>query len=515
MSRGDWELVLSRDAGKLREWTLTRLGVGEAELLKCQHLEHYISKIGKLVEQVRVKIDSVHGKLRMEVAGGFSAVIDPSTSTESEKLMEGVKTEVVESKFYCKKGREAISKDLSRILRHCFTIKDPATGSESDDFPQWLYIKETESGQLSASTVPLKREAREKTVSEWRKKMAATLTKSESEPYAYVALQALAEAAYARIKSIKLSSRASQISSAKRALTKDGEEVEWVNVTMICSLGLSLLRVCDTASLVERIRLRQKFLAFYGLSLGILGRFYEAHRRLNQATGLCRYLSASEGDLARVILRIRRAEVHLAEAHFLRRSEKFKSKEVQARRVAAKIDDAVVSLEAAEHLLQGLSHSSLWWGRFYSLRLRAIALSGTLVTLSENRDSKTDSRKWILSLAFRRRHDYIANVRDIFSKGILLCYGDFYRLLRTVDYTLSALSSVRLILGKEVADETLLSTLRKENPRIYGEIKDAWLELKVEESSQRGNKTEEQWCADFNTYLRELDDYWSLKSLVD
>ncbi|MCG8599079.1 MAG: hypothetical protein MI807_02955 [Verrucomicrobiales bacterium] len=173
----------------------------------------------------------------------------------------------------------------------------------------------------------------------------------------------------------------------------------------------------------------------------------------------------------------------------------------QSRRIAAKIDDAVVSLEAAEFLMQGRIQSSLWWGRIYSLRLRAIAASELL-----NRLSGEKSPNRVVSFALRRRHDYLASIRELFSKAKLLCHGDTYRLLRTIDYSMRAIKAMMGVLGVELegeGDGKYLKTLNKERERLFDHIGESWLHLR------RIQKTEgENWCDEIANYINDLEGAW-------
>jgi hypothetical protein len=277
----------------------------------------------------------------------------------------------------------------------------------------------------------------------------------------------------------------------------------WVAVTMVCSLGLSLLRVCHSVGIGERVLLRQKLLAFYALALGFLGRFHEAHRRLNLATAICRYLPEDRADLARIILRIRRAEIHLLEAEKLARSATLELQD--AHLAAAKVDDAVVSLEAAEFLLQGRSQSSLWWGRFFSLKLRALSLSPKLV------GDESGEQDRVVSLAMRRRYDYYGAIREIFGKAELLCEGDTYRLLRTVDYTMGAVRGVQSVFGNGAKEgRKIIADLKGQNASLYDNLVSAWGRLQLLHATQEIEKSpEKKWCDKIIEYYNTIkEDYF-------
>ncbi len=480
MGHGNWDPE-NRNSPANKEWISNLLGSPDDD---AENLELYSETVEQLISRTLIASKSLAGRLNMEVSPGFNAILRPSISTESSLLPEGLSTKLLHRPDFCSEdGKDKPIEDIRAILEDCLG---------KSVVPNWVF----DTGEIDEE-----RSGREHQVAQARYQIAPKVM--EDSAYGYIAIQAFAELAYVRIKSNKLASRAEQIKRPGAMLLTPREGLPWVSVTMICSLGIALLRVCHTATMTERMIFKQKFLAFYGLSLGFLGRFHEAHRRINQATALTHHLPKSRASRASIILRIRRAEIHLAEATHLALINRENLEALdQSRRITAKIDDAVVSLEAAEHLLQGRSHSSLWWGRFYSLRLRAIALSG------EVRNILAGESNQLLSLAFRRRHDYLASIRDIFSRAELLCHNDDYRLIRTIDYTLNAVRAVLLMLGRNPESEKkgiYLTTLNSQNPRLYKEILSSWHRL----STQATTKPR-AWRPEMETYYMHLNNHWGL-----
>jgi hypothetical protein len=92
----------------------------------------------------------------------------------------------------------------------------------------------------------------------------------------------------------------------------------WVQACGLCWLTLDLCDELPAALLASETNLRIVACTLYGLALGRLGRFYEGHRRLNEAHA---WLSKSEGTiepLDAALIKLRRAEVHIFEALRLR-----------------------------------------------------------------------------------------------------------------------------------------------------------------------------------------------------
>jgi hypothetical protein len=167
--------------------------------------------------------------------------------------------------------------------------------------------------------------------------------------------------------------------------------------------------------------------SLYGLALSYLNRFSEAHRRLNEAHALIpRGRSGLRShDLA--CLHLRRAEVHLNQAE----REWPKENRTWAK-FFAHVDDGWVSLERAEAALSGSSHSSLWWGQLYSLKLRTYSLFDR-VTQAE----PPTLRHWELAvrtMPFRRRIQYDESVRQIVKRALLTFNDNCYRRLRVCWY---------------------------------------------------------------------------------
>ena len=111
-----------------------------------------------------------------------------------------------------------------------------------------------------------------------------------------------------------------------------------------------------------------------GLLLGMLGRFKEADRRLNEANAyLSRSFPAAAG-IAWALVDIRRAQLRLLEAETLIQHEADEAKSAAGTRAEALVRDAKDILNRACRRLQGKGQNIWWWTEIYYLLLRAAAL---------------------------------------------------------------------------------------------------------------------------------------------
>lgn len=268
----------------------------------------------------------------------------------------------------------------------------------------------------------------------------------------------------------------------------------WVQVCGLCWLTHNLCDELPTALLAREANLRIAACTFYGLALGRLGRFYEAHRWLNEAHA---WLSKSEERSEppdEALIKLRRAEVHIFEALRLRcilvRLQKDLAEQAKQKRkkqpvvtrdwrlifpevtehdalvlnqwqnmylgeenqeVAstqgaldqflqihiAKLDDAWLTLESAERVLSGKSHSSLWWGHLHQFRLRVYATHWT--------PPKDWPQELPIALAFRKRRDHLAAVRKTYQAGWVASRADPYHAIRLADYGLQAVARLTVL----------------------------------------------------------------------
>ena len=110
--------------------------------------------------------------------------------------------------------------------------------------------------------------------------------------------------------------------STKRFPTPEGDDEKdvrklWAHGCAMCRLVIDLAAHLHPRNLQAEVRLRVKLSALYGLALGRLDRYFEAHRRLNEASALLSKSDVFRDNPPLPILEIRRAEVHVLEAHLL------------------------------------------------------------------------------------------------------------------------------------------------------------------------------------------------------
>jgi hypothetical protein len=84
---------------------------------------------------------------------------------------------------------------------------------------------------------------------------------------------------------------------------------------MLSRIILTACSFCPPVLFEFEMSQRVEVLGHHGLALAHLGRFFEAHRRLNEAAALRSKLERKTDIIDLAILRLRRAEVHLLEAN--------------------------------------------------------------------------------------------------------------------------------------------------------------------------------------------------------
>jgi hypothetical protein len=312
---------------------------------------------------------------------------------------------------------------------------------------------------------------------DWRDKTVANYDPERL----FILAQVTRELAYQVI--LRAKRRHHNLGSDNQLLLEPKLAMLWVQACGLCWLTLDLCDELPSALLASESGLRIVACSLYGLALGRLGRFYEAHRRLNEAHA---WLSKSGGmsdppDAA--VIKLRRAEVHIFEALRIRciltRLDARLSSEMEEWRQSfsevridgvdeeddilaqwqkmyftvphktpisvdkalkrfcaihvAKLDDAWLALESAERVLSGKSHSSLWWGHLHQLRLRVYATHWI---------PKKCKVELPIALAFRKRRDYGAAVRKTYHAGLVASRADSYHAIRLADYGLQAVTQL-------------------------------------------------------------------------
>ena len=220
----------------------------------------------------------------------------------------------------------------------------------------------------------------------------------------------------------------------------------WLAVCASCLAASQYADELDVSLLPVQLEEQIRSLTMYGLALGRLRRFSEAHRRLDEALALISKSTSSRKVEEQAIARLRRSEIYLLqgqeaaspiEPEFWRQSPEPTTMEIRerfttrSRAVQSYYDNAWNELEEAAALLSGDSRSGLWWGRLYALKLRVIAES----EINKAADEVSPYRRYSFHpLCERSREDYRAKVRGIFDKALLIARGDAARTCRVICY---------------------------------------------------------------------------------
>jgi hypothetical protein len=305
----------------------------------------------------------------------------------------------------------------------------------------------------------------------------------------------------------------------------------WIQVTTICRCIIDACRMVPPEFLHFEMMQRVRAFSTYALAHGRLARFAEAHRRLNEAHALLSKIAHGSQIVEPAMIDLRRAEVHLHEAIFLKNlrkrmiegpasrvlekdnleaiacgivcdvlqepindignlpeapgeqlaqqwlslyhlnmsndcvaSERLGDDAEKKRKLACKrmdkdnakelrknwsakwmmiqanaaqllrlhyaaLDDTWVCLEAAEKKLAGRSHSSQWWGRLCTLKLRVF---------KERIRDEINARAPYTCLAFRRKIEYHSYLNQLLQLGLCVWPDDPYRRIRLADYFIDA-----------------------------------------------------------------------------
>lgn len=305
-------------------------------------------------------------------------------------------------------------------------------------------------------------------------------------------LELFQELAYARMRRAKFLQHSHQDDSD--LASRDIEvRKSWLKVAQLCNLGIDWCRHLPAECLSSEMQIKVRLHSYYAVALANLDRFYEAHRHLDEASGLNSKREVSRSRIEIAKLRLRRAEVFLTEAHRLRsvlaRVQEWQSglskrafprealRDVWhldpapgcpapgdqvakvcihpsvlpimpampiekgdtkfqldlARILTATLDDAWVQLDYAEQALAGLSQSNLWWGRLASMKLRAFGYQVC----------NNDFDLHIQMLAYRHRKANPQSLWSVFESAFLNNRNCLYRQLRLIRYMADALKVCR------------------------------------------------------------------------
>lgn len=154
---------------------------------------------------------------------------------------------------------------------------------------------------------------------------------------------------------------------------------KWLATSWLAHHALDLCWSLDPTQGREEALEAEKALTIYGLALGGLGRFSEAKRRLAEARTVLSMCHNEDRPRNGVIM-LRLAEVHAFEASSWKESN-------DRQQFEASLSSAWLALEDAEGHLSGSSHSTLWWGLLYRLRLQVANRLSELNGLDTRRET--------------------------------------------------------------------------------------------------------------------------------
>ncbi|MCG8601352.1 MAG: SIR2 family protein, partial [Verrucomicrobiales bacterium] len=192
------------------EWAEAVLGLQELKLEEqtvTDTLGDYSRVLHRLVSQVIVASDILSGQLNMEIAAGFSAVLSPSVAVRSTSSFESSGTKFLKRDFCFDGARKETLEELKSVLVSIF----------GENIPRWI----ANTGDVALKKKPDERETQ---VAKARGQLAPSIVDEPAK--GYLALQALAEIAYVRVKSNKLDLRAGNTETSKRLNAE--EKRSWV-----------------------------------------------------------------------------------------------------------------------------------------------------------------------------------------------------------------------------------------------------------------------------------------------
>ena len=267
---------------------------------------------------------------------------------------------------------------------------------------------------------------------------------------------------------------------------------DWVTVSRYCELGLDGCKYLPPGLFRDELQFKAMFHQICSVALANLGRFHEARRHLTDSqSSLARSSLKTRTDQA--IASIRHAEVAVTEAFWIKGSLKQNADQWQEcfetcgavvalgnqrakllskkqwndppgkkdvfyappffsdriheahtdnrfedavaftkRHYAVLLDEAVLQLTRAEHLLQGASQSSHWWFQLHLLHLR---IYGLLKPLG------ADASRCLIY----RHHTLEEGIRRHFLAAVRIADGEPFRLLRCVKYYRKAVKAYQTI----------------------------------------------------------------------
>jgi hypothetical protein len=155
----------------------------------------------------------------------------------------------------------------------------------------------------------------------WRSAHLRAITADAAANHA--AVQTIFELGYLHVRRAKLltHAREDRFNDAKSMPPETQRDIArlWAQVCALCWLAHDVCFELSPIYWEKDLRERARISEVHALALGRLGRFFEAHRRLNEADGLLSQPKSLQSPRDCGVLALRRAELHLLEARLLRR----------------------------------------------------------------------------------------------------------------------------------------------------------------------------------------------------
>jgi SIR2-like protein len=104
---------------------------------------------------------------------------------------------------------------------------------------------------------------------------------------------------------------------ASRERDENNSRRLWAQASALCRMVIDLCAHLHPSHLQAELAVREKFSTLYGLALGRLDRFFEAHRRLNEAGAILSNSNLVRNDSVLPTRKLRRSEVHILEARLI------------------------------------------------------------------------------------------------------------------------------------------------------------------------------------------------------
>jgi hypothetical protein len=223
----------------------------------------------------------------------------------------------------------------------------------------------------------------------------------------------------------------------------------WKKSEKMYTLAVELARHCKDSVFLQVINTYLR--TDHGVLLANLGRYHEAYRRLNEASGYLARSLKKEDSVSWAVLNLRRAQVYLVRAE--EKISKGHQRSVDGdMEVLALLNDAYLVLEHAEQHLLGQRKYVWWWTFLYELQMTLC------VYLSKIK--KSNGRNICEIVEKGSRHENIALACSLcdgkgrcfsrmFDKGTRLIKYDVLRYARMMELLLEFLKNNKRLISKK------------------------------------------------------------------